>query len=78
MHSFVWSLEGGVGGVVWEDKTGQKAVGLRLQALQGRRKGKSVMKAKDELADSYALIGIILHPLDVNNIWRSQVVSEYI
>lgn len=41
---------------------------LRLQALQGRRKGKSVMKAKDELADLYALIGIILHPLDVNNI----------
>lgn len=42
---------------------------LRSQALQGRmRKGKSVMKAKGEMADLYALVGIVVHLLDVNNI----------
>lgn len=62
-------LEEGVGALVREDETGQKAVELRMQAPQGRmRKGKSVMKAKGELADLYALVGIVVHPLDVNNI----------
>lgn len=55
--------------MVREDKTDQKAVELRMQAPQGRmRKGKSVMKAKGELADLYALEGVVVQPLDVNNI----------
>ena len=40
----------------------------RLRALQGgMRKGKSVMKAKGKMADLYALVGIVVHPLDMNN-----------
>lgn len=37
-----------------------------------------MIKAKGELADLYALVGIVVHPLNVNNTERSQVVSDYI
>lgn len=53
---------------------------LRLQggSASRLRKGQSVMRARGKLTDLYVLVGIIVRPLDMNNIRKSKVVLEYI